>query len=462
MKNSEKSLVVRSTYKPLIVMDPEVLEQARYFVKEVKYECQWFHQVERIQDGFNIYYHVKGIYIPNQSVTGTTVDTAASAMVTLGHEVRDKVGGYGPEFNEIFQSLTCWCHSHVNMNTSPSGTDNTQFNEQIASGRASVPDRPQMMMIFNKRDEFFSRVFDPELNLLFEGVPMSVGAPADMTYIKDALKNKITHRPTVITSSSIGSHYTGQRNLGRDSSASGWGGGSQGMRGKTGVQAKGHVPSPDKNKSSKKGNPQATSTKKEEGAQASLAQTTQAVGRPHPTDDQYFVDTYNLSSLTEDNATEIITHLTDLSDEPDPTKLSKRLTEIVQGAFTPYETCIITELVFGDLDSCLDLAELWTKVEDDTTYSDAYEDIQQKFEGYEVEEPTRFLDAVVLMRKISDSRITESEIEKLIQDWFEDASYYPLSDEEDKAFLEELNSAGVVEGKSLESYSSYSSQKALL
>ena len=46
------------------------------------------------------------------------------------------------------------------------------------------------MLIFNKKDQFYSRVYDPTSGLIFEGVDIQVSTPYDFSYINQAAKTK--------------------------------------------------------------------------------------------------------------------------------------------------------------------------------------------------------------------------------------------------------------------------------
>ena len=51
------------------------------------------------------------------------------------------------------------------------------------------------MLIFNKKDQFYSRVWDPSTGLIFEGVDIQVSTPYDFSYIDRAAKVKFI-KPT--------------------------------------------------------------------------------------------------------------------------------------------------------------------------------------------------------------------------------------------------------------------------
>jgi hypothetical protein len=185
---------IMSPAEPILVFDRETLSKVQYLVKKWELEAQWFHRVERVVDKpkRKIYYYISDIIIPKQECSAAYVESGAELSLALTEEIKQRTGGFNSEFNSIMSSLTCWCHSHVNMGVSPSGTDNTQFEEQIKFGSQGGQTGPQIMMIFNKKDEFFSRIYDRELGVLFENVDIHIQQPdIDCSYIDDALKNKL-------------------------------------------------------------------------------------------------------------------------------------------------------------------------------------------------------------------------------------------------------------------------------
>lgn len=219
------TLSVKTTYKPVIYIDEETLQKAMYFVDKVKTECQWFHRVSREQDGDRIVYKLTDIYIPEQTVTGGTVDSDPELIAKLSSEIKEKTGGYNDEFNEIVSSLSCWCHSHVNMATTPSGTDDSNFKEQVRFARQGGVTGPQMMIILNKSESYFTRVLDTDLNLLFENVPIVRTIDTDYSYIDDAIAKKLTERKTTVQTPirnpsnhnvHIGNHWASHLNLSED------------------------------------------------------------------------------------------------------------------------------------------------------------------------------------------------------------------------------------------------------
>jgi hypothetical protein len=100
--------------------------------------------------------------------------------------------------NEKLSSMTCWCHSHHNMAPNPSNQDDLQFNSFLNNSFKQNLHKWQIMLIFNKKDQFYSRVYDPTTGLIFEGVDIQVSNSYDFGYIDEAAKTKFL-KPKVVS-----------------------------------------------------------------------------------------------------------------------------------------------------------------------------------------------------------------------------------------------------------------------
>lgn len=173
--------------KPVIEISNHDLEAIRHIVDIAPQEAQWYHTVTKDTSGSVVTYKVEGMYIPEQFTSAASVETDPNMMVSFFKELRDKVG---PErTNEIISKMTCWCHSHVNMGVSPSGQDHKQFAEQCENAIRDNVTNPQIMLIFNKRDDYYCQIFDPEYNLIFENVDI-VETSYDFSWIDKEAKSK--------------------------------------------------------------------------------------------------------------------------------------------------------------------------------------------------------------------------------------------------------------------------------
>ena len=166
----------------------------RHIVGIAPKEAQWFHRLERVEsdDKLCTAYRIYDMFIPEQYCSGAEVESDPNMMVKFYRELVDKHGA--EESNEILQNLTVWCHSHHNMGVSPSGQDNKQFLEFVENGRDSKVSLPQIMLIFNKQDMFYSKIWDPVSGVLCENVPILIESK-DFDYIDAQAKVKFKKKP---------------------------------------------------------------------------------------------------------------------------------------------------------------------------------------------------------------------------------------------------------------------------
>ena len=185
MKNNGNFKVLNA--QPQLLISHKDLKAIEHIVDIAPQEAQWFNRVEKIVQGNHIYYRVYEMYIPEQYCSAAQVESDPMMMVSFFKELQKE---YGTEqTNEIMSNLTSWSHSHHNMGVSPSGQDVKQFNEQCKNAMDSGVKNPQIMMIFNKKNSFYSKVFDPELGLVFEHVPFVI-QDYDFDWITKQAKEK--------------------------------------------------------------------------------------------------------------------------------------------------------------------------------------------------------------------------------------------------------------------------------
>ncbi len=158
--------------EPKILISHYDLNAIRHIVSVAPQEAQWFHRMERIENGDSIYYKIYEMYIPEQVCSATQVESDPMMMVSFFKELREEHGL--EETNKIMQNLTVWCHSHHTMGVNPSGQDVRQFAKQCKDALDANIELPQLMMIFNKKDTFYCKLFDPKYGLVFENLPLIV------------------------------------------------------------------------------------------------------------------------------------------------------------------------------------------------------------------------------------------------------------------------------------------------
>lgn len=179
--------------KPVIIVDNHTLQSIKHITKIAPQEAQWFHTVTPEfpkEHPDRVYLRLSSkLYIPKQNTSMAQVDSSSSMMIEFYNELKQEHNDQ-EVINNILSSMTCWCHSHHNMAPNPSGQDVTQFNFFVNSSIEQQQNNYQIMLIFNKRDEFYSRVYDPTTGVIFEGVDIIQYHDYDFSYIDKAAKDK--------------------------------------------------------------------------------------------------------------------------------------------------------------------------------------------------------------------------------------------------------------------------------
>lgn len=179
---------------PHILMSHEDLCAIQHVVKVAPKEAQWFHCVERVNNNDNIYYKVSGMYIPEQYCSAVEVESDPMMMVKFYKELKEEHGE--EETNNILASMTAWSHSHHDMGVSPSGQDRKQFHEQCIEAEKQNITAPQLMLIFNRKDDYYARLWDPELGMEYENLSILLET-YDFSWIDEAAKTKFKKKQII-------------------------------------------------------------------------------------------------------------------------------------------------------------------------------------------------------------------------------------------------------------------------
>lgn len=190
MKNIQDFTLLNNI--PTIVMTNEGLEAIKHIVSIAPQEAQWFNTVEPIeykQSPGEIFLHLSTkLYIPKQNTSAAQVDSNGTMMMEFYNEL--KQDHTLDEVNNIISNMNCWSHSHHKMSPNPSHQDDLQFNKLVTLSQDQGLKKWQIMLIFNKSNNFYSRVYNPHTGLIYEGVEIIVQDNYDFSYIDKAAKEK--------------------------------------------------------------------------------------------------------------------------------------------------------------------------------------------------------------------------------------------------------------------------------
>lgn len=172
--------------KPTLYISYEGLEAIKHIVSIAPQEAQWFHTIE--VENENTLVLSDRIYIPEQNTSVAQVDSTSEMLMNFYRELSKEFKM--EEVNHILQNMGCWCHSHHNMGVTPSGQDVKQFTEFVKNSIDQNQNTWQIMLIFNKRDQFYCRAYDPKTGIIYEGLDLEIYHTYNFDYIDQAAKTK--------------------------------------------------------------------------------------------------------------------------------------------------------------------------------------------------------------------------------------------------------------------------------
>jgi hypothetical protein len=202
---AERTPTLTTAYKYYVVFDQECLELSEYFVDELKtFEGQWYSRIipdysER-QNG-KIFYRISDIFIPKQTVTTITVDSEPADLAEMWQQLKKDRNLTATELKTLMSEAGAWCHSHVNMEAKPTGTDQENWTALIKDATT-----PKAMLIFNQKRDIYCRVFDPSLDgIIIEQPPIAVENSYNYKKIDSAISSLVSKKSSVVTVTSGGS-----------------------------------------------------------------------------------------------------------------------------------------------------------------------------------------------------------------------------------------------------------------
>lgn len=169
--------------EPTVYITTQAYTKMRMLVDKTTTEIGWYGTVTKVP-GLTGVYVIEDIIVYPQKVTGATCEQLDNKMFEFEMSLTtDQVN------HKRFHG-----HSHVNMGTTPSGVDE-QFYHDILT---QVTDF-FIITVTNKRNEYTTRVYDMEHNILFTDVPITViddeGLELDLWYEES---KKQLEEPTVV------------------------------------------------------------------------------------------------------------------------------------------------------------------------------------------------------------------------------------------------------------------------
>lgn len=142
---------------PYVFYTAEVIRAIEHIVSTQDKEVAWVGLVEKLKDSNYLVYK---LYIPNQTVTSTSVDIEPDAMANLVMQILNE--NHNPEH------LRYHGHSHVNMAVFPSSTDQQHIVDYLEHADFFIRE------IRNKNDKYRVDIFDKEQNKIYHCVDTDI------------------------------------------------------------------------------------------------------------------------------------------------------------------------------------------------------------------------------------------------------------------------------------------------
>ena len=160
--------------KTKLLILPEAWTKMIALINECDKEIAWHGIVEKQRTA----YVIKDILVFPQTVTGCTV-TSDETEYSLWLAAQP---------DQVFNSIRFHGHSHVNMGTSPSGTDTT-YQEDILKNLKDF----YIFAIFNKRGDHWCAIYDVEDNIAYDNTDIELLTPntGNTEWAKEMIKQHV-------------------------------------------------------------------------------------------------------------------------------------------------------------------------------------------------------------------------------------------------------------------------------
>ncbi len=146
---------------PQIIISPLALDKMKVYVDECRDEVGWLGTAVRDDKGI----YITDTFLFDQEVSAVTTDITEEGLSTFAEELLKQPNGV-----EIWNNIKVWGHSHVNMATSPSRTDENQMETFVECGHDWF-----IRIIANKNGSLRIDLFDYALGVIYSDMPWQTG-----------------------------------------------------------------------------------------------------------------------------------------------------------------------------------------------------------------------------------------------------------------------------------------------
>lgn len=161
--------------KAVVLFSAKAYLKMTTLIRDFGDEVAWHGIAYRSYDETKDIYHIEDILVYPQVVTGATVNTDQEKYQTWLMAQSD----------DVFNNIRFQGHSHVNMGVSPSGVDTTHQEKIIEQ---LEDDMFYIFMIWNKRHDVFTKIYDMKKNVMFESSDVTVDVDVDGQLMSEFMK----------------------------------------------------------------------------------------------------------------------------------------------------------------------------------------------------------------------------------------------------------------------------------
>lgn len=173
--------------RPTVYISAVAYLKMLLYVQETNIEIAWHGTVERNQE--HNWYHIKDVFLYPQTIAACTVNTDQEEYQEWLQNIED---------DEVFNNIRFQGHSHVNMGTSPSGTDLNMYHNFL---QVLPKDDYYIFMIMNKSKTITCFIYDLAKNLIYEtqDIDIKILTNGSQDLIKDLKAEKEKYCKNVTT-----------------------------------------------------------------------------------------------------------------------------------------------------------------------------------------------------------------------------------------------------------------------
>lgn len=163
---NSKAIISPKKSDPIVFVSPQAIAEMQKYVDICEDEIGWLGFVRKHETKEFDYYVIESTLLFGQEVHGATTEISPESLGEIANDIiqEDQENGV-----DKVNRLRMWGHSHVNMEVSPSGQDNSQM-EKFKENNVPYFIR----IITNKKGKMRLDLFDYENGIIYNDMPWNI------------------------------------------------------------------------------------------------------------------------------------------------------------------------------------------------------------------------------------------------------------------------------------------------